>query len=405
MIYVKETPAQKTIRLAKEVLFGSLAHLLDLFIPVRKKTWIFGADYGFSYKENSKYLFEYMVANHPDFDCTFVTDSEAVRKMLEERHLPCVLNDSLKGIRKIVRADAVFCSQNMNDIRYAFKKRKRTYYYMSHGQAYKNCRETLPKNLIKRISTIQKLKNNTEAFFCGTYSVADSEFVPATSDFLSPHMATCIGHSVPVEVVGMPRNDVLLADNDSNAQTWSERFPGKKIVTYMPTHRLYGKGQVTPTPFRNNAAVQQWLRENNTVLLIKQHPNMVRNMTDIFSNDVIIDISKEKNDPQHILKYTDVLISDYSSVFIDYLMLNRPVLFYIYDNYADVEGAMYDIDGDFPHNFCYNEDELFEKIKESVILPQSTAPSSETIAKYHKFVDSNSCERYFKAVMKGKYRS
>lgn len=44
MIYVKETPAQKTIRLAKEVLFGSLAHLLDLFIPVRKKTWIFGAD-------------------------------------------------------------------------------------------------------------------------------------------------------------------------------------------------------------------------------------------------------------------------------------------------------------------------------------------------------------------------
>lgn len=403
MIYIKENTVQKFIRLSKEVIFGSLAHILNLFVPAKAKSWVFGADYGFSYRENSKYLFQYMVAHQPEYDCTFVTGSKAVMDMLEERNLPCVMNDSLKGIWKIVRADAVFCSQNMNDIRYAFRKKNRTYYYMTHGQAYKNSLEAMPKKLIKETSFVQNLKNKTEAFFSCTYSIADSEFVPATSDFLAPHMALCIGHSVPVEVIGTPRNDSLLADNERYDQIWPKRFPGKKIITYMPTHRLYGKGEVSPTPFCSDEQVQHWLRENNVVLLVKQHPNMVRKLADTFSNDVIVDISKEKIDPQLLLKFTDVLISDYSSVFIDYLLLNRPVLFYIYDNYADVEGAMYDIKEDFPDNFCYNEEELFEKIKISIETPVVTAPSAETLSKYHKFIDAGSCERYFQTVIRGKY--
>ena len=51
-----------------ELPYGVLARLLWVFVPVRKKLWIFGSDLGNMYREGSKYLIEYMVKTHPEYD-------------------------------------------------------------------------------------------------------------------------------------------------------------------------------------------------------------------------------------------------------------------------------------------------------------------------------------------------
>jgi len=169
----------------------------------------------------------------------------------------------------------------------------------------------------------------------------------------------------------------------------------------MPTHRLYGHGEATPTPFKDNLEAQQWMKDNNVVLLVKNHPNMAAKVKHPYNSDCIIDITTAGIDPQVALYYSDVLVTDYSSVWTDYLILRRPVIFYFYDNFeANDTGNLYDIREDPPGHFCYNEEEFFGQIRKCIEDYNGMAPSDHIINKYHKFIDGNSCERFYNEIIK-----
>lgn len=403
MLYKKDSIISKFSRYLTEVFYGGITRLLDLFIPAKDYHWIFGSDYGYSYRENSKYLFEYMVAHHPEYTCTFITNSQDVLDYIKGKGLPCALNDSLRGVMSIAKADAVFTSQNPDDIKYAFKKKNRSYYYMTHGLAYKRCRCALPEYLRKKKKKTNRFVHLFRRLFCVDYNMKDVSFVPSTSEFLAPYTAACCGNGVSVKILGMPKNDRAYDSKAMESEAWVEGLEGKTIVTYMPTHRLYGKGEVTPTPFVHNEEAQQWMRDHNVVFVMKQHPNMIPKLSNPINTDVIKDVTKLKLDPFVVMYHTDVLISDFSSAFLEYLWFQRPILLYIYDNYADVEGALYDITDDFPQSFCYNEQELFEHIKKSVLRPEECKPSKAVVEKFYKSLEPNACEQYFNAVNEDKY--
>lgn len=403
MLYKNDTVFSKIQRYFVEMFYGMSTRIVDFFVPVKKKHWIFGADYGYSYRENSKYLFEYMVENHPDYMCIFVTNNKDVQDEIRGKGYPCVINDSLSGVLAISKADAVFTSQNPNDIKYAFKKKGRTYYYLTHGQPYKNCRQTLPKSLVKEDKSLMaKVRLKFAQLFCVDYSMRDVSFVPAASEFLKPYVAMTIGQDIPAKILGMPKNDRMSDAEKMNKERWVDGLDGKFVITYMPTHRQYGKGAVTPTPFENNTEAQEWMRQNNVVFLMKQHPNMIPKLTNPIDTDVIKDITKMKLDPAVVMYHTDVLITDFSSAFIEFLWFKRPLLFYIYDNYADVEGALYDITGDFPDAFCYDEKQLYEHIKSCFSNFEQSKPSEKIVSKYYQSSTHDACEKYFEAVVEDK---
>ena len=401
MHYSKENIISKIKRYITEVFYGGITRFLDIVIPAQKYHWIFGADYGYSYRENSKYLFEYMVKEHPEYSSTFITNSPDVLDYLKSKGLPCAMNDSLRGVLTIAKADAVFTCQNPNDIKYAFKKKNRTYYYMTHGLAYKRCRCALPDSM-KREKKESKLLKLFSQLFCADYEMKDVSFVPSTSEFLAPYTGACIGNNVPIKIVGMPKNDRAFDTKAMEAEEWIEGLEGKTIVTYMPTHRLYGKGELTPTPFEHNIEAQNWMREHNVVFVMKQHPNMIQKLKNPINTDVIKDITTLKLDPFVVMYHTDVLISDFSSAFLEFLWFQRPILLYIYDNYADVEGALYDISDDFPDSFCYNEQELFDHIKQCVLSPEKCKPAETVVKKFYQSTEPNACEQYYKAVNEDK---
>ena len=58
---------------------------------------------------------------------------------------------------------------------------------------------------------------------------------------------------------------------------------------------------------------------------------------------------------------------------------------------------------DFPNSFCYNENELFERIKDSILDKDHVAPTIEVVNKFHKYIDDKSCERYYQEIIKEKY--
>ncbi len=397
----------------KTSLYGLIMRPLSSLVPIKKKHWIFGADYGNMYREGSKYLLEYMLKYHPEYDCIFITRNRNIIDQLRSQGIPVAHNFSIKGLYKIIVADCVFTTQVTTDILFAYPKKGRGLFYLVHGQPFKCALGRLPQETIDMFfhktehslsNKIKKIRECLGYYLSIGYDYNGVDFVSATSEFTASLMRTEFKPNVDVLVLGMPRNDALFQKNRMKREKWITEIDGKYVVTYMPTHRKYGEGEISPIPFLNNKIVQKWMRDNNVILLIKQHPNMVKHYSSDIKSDVIIDISKERFDPQVVIYHTDVLITDYSSVWMDYLLLKRPLIFYFYDNFESEDvGTYYDLREEFPNNFCQSEDSLFDFIKTSVHTPYALIPDKNIICKFHKYTDGYSCQRYYEEVSRRLY--
>ena len=103
-----------------------------------------------------------------------------------------------------------------------------------------------------------------------------------------------------------------------------------------------------------------------------------------------VDLTAKDFDPQELLFISDLLITDYSSCYIDYLLLKRPVIFYFYDSYETEDNELYFTPQDHKvGDVCYSEEELLGSIQNPRYFDSDL---------YHKYTDSNSSERIFKRI-------
>ncbi len=386
----------------QELVWGLLARVVNVLVPVRKGHWVFASDYGNQCREGSKYLLEYMLREHSDYHCTFVTRNPVVRENLSKKGIPCVMNFSWKGVCSIARAEAVFFTQYCDDIYFAYRKPHRKYYFLVHGMPYKRAFNAVPdafkQKYARKVSAFRKLGAAFRQWLVLAFTMDDVKMVSCCSEFNQRYMPDFFGTNKSYPILGMPRNDALFQDWRMNEEPWIDT-DGKFVVTYMPTHRAYGKGKVTPTPFIHRPDIQQWMADNQVVFVMKNHPNMVSALSDVQENSVIRDISRLSIDPQVAIWHSDVLVTDYSSVWMDYLLLDRPILFYYYDNYEEEdEGLLFSLKDDCPGHECCTEEELFDLIRRCRENPEAMRPRPDQIRKYHKYRDGLSCQRHFEAV-------
>lgn len=140
-----------------------------------------------------------------------------------------------------------------------------------------------------------------------------------------------------------------------------------KYVVYMPTHR--------PLSFADNPIDYKILNEfgkkNNIKFIIKMHPFVAEQIRDDLSlyqdtyDFTNLILYPSFMDIYPILKYSDILISDYSSVYFDYLYTNKPILFFCYDyeKWAEGEqGVILDYFAHSPGDKCYTFEDLLEKV-------------------------------------------
>ena len=134
-----------------------------------------------------------------------------------------------------------------------------------------------------------------------------------------------------IKILGSPRLDVLLHDIP-NAEIFMEedfnniknlKSQGKKIFIYMPTFRDTGKDI---SGWLKSDKLKEFLHNNNAVLVCKLH-FADKNSLDFELSEDFYKMDSD-SDVYPILKYTDALITDYSSVYFDYLLLDKPILYY-----------------------------------------------------------------------------
>ena len=142
-------------------------------------------------------------------------------------------------------------------------------------------------------------------------------------------------------------------------------FPtDKKIVLYAPTFRDDEK--------YNNVFNYLNLDEFNRVLgdeyvlSLRLHPKI----KDFYKEDIIskgsyIDASNYESE-QELMLISDILITDYSSIMIEFVALDKPAIFFTYDldSYLSNErGFYYDFEKTVPGPIVYTSDELINVIK------------------------------------------
>lgn len=166
---------------------------------------------------------------------------------------------------------------------------------------------------------------------------------------------------------GLPRNDELAECNKKQIDGIKDRLHlshEKKIVLYAPTFREYSRNAVNEITQEMRIDLNRWNKEmgNRYVLLVRVHYEVAK-MLDFTAYNSVLNVSDypHLND---LMIISDVLISDYSSIYFDYSILHRPMLCFAYDidAYMKNRGMYIDIKTELPCSIVQTDDELFSQI-------------------------------------------
>ena len=323
---------------AKNLLFTAC---LEHFGQIRPDShiWLFSSTDNSHYNYNSRYLFEYVKENLPEITPLFVINDSELRNSLSSKYGKqyFIETESIQGIRQALSAGVWFTSAGLPAYGIGLHK-KRLIINLWHGVPLKKI-ALLDPNL-KKAARIYFKKIFSENYTC----------ILTTSHELIPLMARSFAVSEDkIKVWGQPRNDGLFQKNDCR-EILGQLFPClpeyTKTVLYAPTFRDYGQVQLFPFKDFDQKQLEAFLDEKNMLLFIRTHVAEQGSAAPYLGKRIRFLGNEQAEDVTGILNIFDCLITDYSSIYIDYLLTDKPMIFLPYDRqqYLDGRGMNFDYD-------------------------------------------------------------
>jgi CDP-glycerol glycerophosphotransferase len=372
-----------------------LFNLCKLYPYRDKRLWVFGAIRGEKYDDNSRFLFEY-VNKQTDCGIRAVWLSSVVDVVSFVRSLGYEAYSvySIKGLRLALSAGVAFYTHGLHDFGHFPMLGGATIVSLWHGFSFKQIYNYKYKGVTARI---KKIMDRVFSWVQRDYSMVSSAYVAhqTLKEFNIKDLSTII-------ITGQPRNDALFYNTGCQIFIDKIEIRDRKIISFMPTYRAKGQSPNTlkdiVDKLVDNEALNLFLKQNNYLFIIKLHPSTPEFQIKDNDNFYILTYQKVESN-QDLLKYTDILITDYSGVFVDYALLNRPIVFYTPDEndfYNYSEKLDEDSNKVMMLSKAYNPHELVERLKH---------PTSEVAKVTNEFFLDTSlkgtcfCDNVFKAIL------
>ena len=214
--------------------------------------------------------------------------------------------------------------------------------------------------------------------------------------------------------LGMPRLDLMYQHKECLPEL-VQQYNGEKLILSMATFKQRKSEIQSDSTYEDKFAINvvasieelktldAFLKKNNCIMLVKIHHLQNMDFIKDVSLDNIVYLTDEellKKDIQvnQILENADVLLTDYSSVFYDYLIKNRPIGFMVSDLESYKRGFICENPFDeMPGEKIYDCEGLLHFIKESLEGKDDYKQEREKIrAKVFDYNDAKNCERLYR---------
>lgn len=324
---------------------------------------------GRGYSDSPKAMYEYM-RKAPEYkDYKFVwsfREPEKYRELLEDGRTELVKFRTRADNIALRRAKYWIANYRMLD--YQHPRKGQIYVQCWHGTPLKRLGYDIDAsdNAMNSIGEIrEKYRTDAKKF---SYLLSPSPFASEKFATAWDLNATHQTHKIIEE--GYPRNDRLINAGDEERTGIRKKLgvDDKRVILYAPTWRdnqhISGEGYSYKTEVDFDR-----LKEalgDRYVILFRAH-YLVANSFDFDRYDGFVRDVSSYDDINDLYLASDLLITDYSSVFFDYSNLERPVIFYMYDldQYEhEMRGFYLSLD-ELPGPIVKDEDKLIEEIEKS----------------------------------------
>jgi CDP-glycerol glycerophosphotransferase (TagB/SpsB family) len=387
-----KTIVRKWVMRTVELLMGGLA----LIIPKNARLIVLGAHNGHRFGDNTAYVFDYLNKHEKQLMAVWLTDNPRVVKELRAKHQRVYYRRSLQALWYSLRTPLVLCTHNIKDAIVFIPFRNRPVVgYLHHGiplrKGWLDSQQTSPQ---QQRSVKEKIK-------AATFMIAPSVFAAEQQNKMFP-----VGLE-RFKIIGLPRNDNFFPDDPAKLSLQVKQLLGLKAtdrtILYAPTWRPWGATRFFPFAASNLSQLNTLLKSQETYLLLRPHHIDLENdsLQDFWQSlqqysQLIIATHDQVANVNQLCLISDALITDYSSLYYDYLLLDRPVIFLAYDRdrYEAEIGFYPDYDditiGEHPDNW----QEFLQAI--NAVINQKDPHRSRRNAfrdRFHHYRDGHSTKR------------
>lgn len=328
------------------IIFNFIFGVLRIFIKVQDDIILINSFGGKKYDDSPRVIFEYMKTQEKykkyKIYWAFSNPDEFEIEGAEK-----IKTDTLKYFITALKAK-YWITNSAIERGLKFKNKKTIYINTWHGSAFKKIGTDISEKSFKFKTSKCNIMYAQNELDVEVYSKA---------------------FEIPKEnfaLVGLPRNDELFDVSEEEIKRIREELKipkEKKVILYAPTFREYDRdkdGCILAPPIN----LDKWKEKlsSNYIILFRAHYE-INKVLRIQDDGFIYNVSNYNNFNE-LMKISDILITDYSSLIYDYSILKRPIYSYAYDyeEYLEKRGFYIDVNNDLPNGICKTEDELLKKI-------------------------------------------
>lgn len=348
----------------KKVLYGFAC----LTTKVDNKLVVFEAFQGRSFSCNPKAMYVAMRDNEEFKDYRFVwcfrsLDKHAYCRKFDRTEI--VKFESYEYFKMLAKAK--YWVFNSNTRTFLKPLKNQVFVQTWHGTPLKRigCDVCHEGNAVTKLDEIIKIYTGEAKKL--SYMISPSDY--CTKKLISAFRLNSYNKSDIILETGYPRNDSLFVFTDKDIEDLKEKYgipQNKKVILYAPTFRDNKHSEREGFSLETGINFDSMKDDvsDEFVILFRAHYFIAERMDFTNYRDFVYDVSNVE-DVNELYIISDLLITDYSSVFFDYANLHRPIIFFMYD-YEEYKNQVRDfyIDvSELPGPVISKQDELVAEIK------------------------------------------
>jgi CDP-glycerol glycerophosphotransferase (TagB/SpsB family) len=335
---------------------------------------------------NNLYLFEYLESIDTEFQYYFYTKDKVVYSNLKHQYSKNVLYSySWRTLMKLVKAKVLVLISGPDDLSpfplFADKKIVNLW----HG---------IP---MKKIG-YESLKNVNSSFDLFAKSI---DIYTVSSDFDKEIIENAFRlDKSKVRITGLQSNDYFNNPQDEILK-YAPFLNKHKIILYAPTFREAGMSEKEFIDLFPIEELHEVLERYDAYFLFRSHINTKAGRVLESYPRIKSASSSEFPVAQPLLYYTDILITDYSGIFFDFLLMDRPIIFYNYDylNYIKYRGLIMNYEENTPGMKVQTKKGVLEAIEKYLEMPDKDIKVRKLLKRrFHKYTDGKACERTYEII-------